>query len=104
PELSPVAAAPLPAGDLARAVRRLARIVTDLGSKRLRSGATERLAFVDMKWVSRIWHDNGDGARWIDLRARRERPGSRCAAEQRDELAPPHGLSPARIAPYHVVK
>src|SRR5262249_51673425 len=38
------------------------------------------------------------------LRARRERPRRRRATEQGDELAPPHGLSPARIAPYHVVK
>ena len=28
------------------------------------------------------------------LRARRERPGDGCAAEQRDELAPPHYLMP----------
>ena len=28
------------------------------------------------------------------LRARHERPRRRCAPEQRDELAPPHGLTP----------
>src|SRR5262249_54393863 len=35
------------------------------------------------------WHDNGEGARWIDLRAHRERPHRR-AAEQRDEVAAFH--------------
>src|SRR5215510_8854085 len=42
-------------------------------------------------------HDNGEGARWIDLRACRERPCRHRAAEQRDELASPwveHGLLP----------
>src|SRR5262245_55075730 len=38
-------------------------------------------------------HDNGEGARWIDLRARRQRPRSRRAAEQRDELAPLHSIT-----------
>src|SRR5262245_47582218 len=37
-------------------------------------------------------HDNGEGARWIDLRARRERPRRR-AAQQRDECAPPHSIT-----------
>src|SRR5262245_48550770 len=37
-------------------------------------------------------HDNGEGARWIDLRPRGERP-RRHAAEQRDELAPFHSIT-----------
>jgi len=37
-------------------------------------------------------HDNGEGARWIDLRARRKRPRSR-ATEKRDELAPDHSIT-----------
>src|SRR5262249_41373489 len=37
------------------------------------------------------------------LRARRDRPRCR-AADERDEVAPPHGSSPARIAPYHTVR
>src|SRR5262249_9086903 len=41
---------------------------------------------------------------WLPLlRVRSKRP-RRQPAKQRDELAPPHGLSPARIAPYHAVK
>src|SRR5262249_5295506 len=38
-------------------------------------------------------HDNGEGARWIDLRARRERPRRRRAAEQRDEGAALHSIT-----------
>src|ERR1700738_1303725 len=39
------------------------------------------------------------------LRARRERPHDRRAAEQSDELASPHGHSlGARITPYHIVE
>src|SRR6516165_12757410 len=37
-------------------------------------------------------HDNGEGARWIDLRARRKRPRNH-AAEKRDELAPDHSIT-----------
>src|SRR5215831_2892860 len=42
-------------------------------------------------------HDNGEGARWIDLRARRERPRCR-AAEQCDELAPLHSITSSASA------
>src|SRR5205085_7671067 len=39
------------------------------------------------------------------LRDRRERPHRRRAADERDELAPPHGLSlNPRTTPYHILK
>ena len=47
--------------------------------------------------------DHGNAVHSLMLRARRQRPRRR-AAEQRDELAPPHVCSPQpRITPYHTV-
>src|SRR5262245_60797212 len=58
-------------------------------------GLTERCPHVlsedackRIRWTARwVRHDNGDGARWIDLRPRRKRPRRSRATEQRDELA-----------------
>jgi hypothetical protein len=44
--------------------------------------------------VSRLHTDKADTQHlWLLLRARRERPHSRCAAEQRDERAPLHSIT-----------
>src|SRR5262249_34733059 len=53
----------------------------------------------------RKWHNKRDVPSWIPdqrqrrvLRARRQRQRSRCAAEQRDELAPLHSITSSAMA------
>jgi hypothetical protein len=44
--------------------------------------------------LSRLHTDKADAQHlWLLLRARRERPCGRCAANQRDELAPVHSIT-----------
>ena len=56
----------------------------------------EAFLVVGSAFVARHQHaDHGHAARL--LRARRARPGDECAAEERDELAPPHSITSSAV-------
>src|SRR6516164_6801085 len=60
----------------------------------LKSLPQSRDAGLPYRIVRGEWHDHADAPHpFALLRARRERPGDRCAAEKRDELAPRHSIT-----------